>query len=71
MIQYDMATRRGQNRVQQQAGGEMGSSSISGGRVQHVDEAGEQQAGSSTTAAGVGQPVPREDEESRLTFKCE
>lgn len=70
MIRYDMATRRGQNRVQQQAGGEMGSSSISGG-VQHVDEAGEQQAGSSTTAAGVGQPVPREDEESRFAFKCE
>ena len=68
VIQYDMATRRGHNRVHGVGpGGDMESS----GGVQHVDEAGEQQAGSSPTAARVGQPVPREDEESRFTFKRE
>ena len=65
MIQYDTTTRRGHNRVHDIEQQEMENTS---GGVQHVDEAGEQPGGSSTTAAELGQ---REDEGSRFNFKSE
>ena len=72
MIQCDnnIVARRGHNRVHSILGpkGEMESTT---GEVQHVDEAGEQQAGSGTTAAEVCQPVPKRDEESRFTLERE
>lgn len=69
MIQCDnnMAARRGRNRVHSVLRPKGKMESTSGG-VQHVDEAGEQQAGSGTTAA---EAVPRRDEECRFTFERE
>jgi hypothetical protein len=73
VVRYDKAAKRGHNRVHSLLGPKGGmESSSNSGEVQHVDEAGEQQVGSSTTVAEVSQPVPRGDEEtSRFTFERE
>ena len=68
VIHCDMATRRHDqvHDIEQQAPGETESTSSV---QQHVEEIDEQPDGASTTAAGLGPPLPRE--ESRFSFKSE